>query len=243
MDSISKTDRQGSDFGTRQAAGNAFMAEPAGRFATILSAVALSFSAFSYYDSSLKAPDLSIFVPPMIHYARDGGDVFNIPITITNEGARTGTVLAMELVVENLRPGAERKTATFHSAFLGDYPRDDREPLKSFAPISVAHGAAYSETVRFYNSGDVLPFVVDDKGDYRFTLKVLTAKPAVPDFIDAWLRSDPKPLVFELNLPYLAVQQLEARNATLSMFNKLWKPTVSTPGENGVSRAMSSEPQ
>ena len=97
-----------------------------GFFATILSAVALGFSGFSYYDSSLKTADLTVYVPPMIHYGRDGeADVFNIPITIANEGARNGTVLTMELDVQNLNPNAEKKTAKFHSAFLGDYPHDD----------------------------------------------------------------------------------------------------------------------
>jgi hypothetical protein len=58
-----------------------------GFFATILSAVALGFSGFSYYNSSLKTADLTVYVPPMIHYGRDGeADVFNIPITIANEG-------------------------------------------------------------------------------------------------------------------------------------------------------------
>jgi hypothetical protein len=97
-----------------------------GLLATLLSAVALGFSGFTYYDSSLKTADLTVYVPPMIHYGRDGeADVFNIPITIANEGARTGTVLTMELD-ENLKPNAEKKTAKFHSAFLGDYPATTR---------------------------------------------------------------------------------------------------------------------
>lgn len=242
MELSTKSPKSKPDFATDQAIENGAIGH-GGLFATILSAIALFFSGLSYYDSTLKAPDLNIYVPPMIHYARDGGDVFNIPITIANDGARTGTVLAMELIVENLKAQTDRKTATFHAAFLGDYPRGDSEPLKSFAPISVSGGSAYSETVRFYNSGNALPFVVDDKGDYRFTLKVLTAKPPAPDIIDKWLRADPKPLVFELNLPYLAVQHLAFRNGTIGMFNKEWKPTVSTPGESGMSRSVSPDAQ
>ena len=89
-----------------------------GFFATILSAVALGFSGLSYYDSSLKTADLTVYVPPMIHYGRYGeADVFNIPITIANEGARNATVLTMELDVQNLKPNAEKKTAKFHGAF------------------------------------------------------------------------------------------------------------------------------
>ena len=43
-----------------------------GFLATVLSAIALLFSGFSYYESSLKSAELAVYVPPMIHYARDG---------------------------------------------------------------------------------------------------------------------------------------------------------------------------
>ena len=87
-----------------------------GKFATVLSGVALVFSGFSYYESSMKTADLAVFVPPMIHYARDGD-------------------------VQNLRPDAERKTERFHSAFLGEYPRTDDAINSSFAPLSITgHG-------------------------------------------------------------------------------------------------------
>lgn len=229
MDFIPRTTKPAShDFGTGQAIENATTGGHGGVFATVLSAVALFFSGLSYYDSTLKAADLTVFVPPMIHYARDGGDVFNIPITVANDGARTGTILAMELTVENLRADAERKVGKFHAAFLGDYPRDDKEALKSFAPISVAGGASRSETVRFYNSGDVLPFVVDDKGEYRLTLKFVTARPALPGFLDSLLRTEPNPLVLDLTLPYLAVQHLAFRNGTIAMFNESWTAFAST---------------
>ena len=205
-----------------------------GMFATVLSAIALTFSGLSYYESSIAAADLAVFVPPMIHYARDGGDVFNIPITIANDGAKTGTVLAMVLEVENLQPGAERKSAVFRSAFLGDYPRDDKAALRSFAPLSIPGHGTFTETVRFYNMGETLPMLVDDKGDFRFTLKLTTAKHD-GDFLDSLLRRDPKPLTFDLNLPYLAVQSLSFQNATIAMFNKDWKPAVSSSTESAVS--------
>jgi hypothetical protein len=208
-----------------------------GLFATILSAVALIFSGISYYESAMKSADLAVYVPPMIHYARDGGDVFNIPITIANDGARTGTVLAMELEVQNLQPGAERKSAKFHSAFLGDYPRDDKTPLRSFAPLSIPGHGTFTETVRFYNMGEQLPMVVDDKGDFRFTLKLTTVK-AGSGMLDSLMGTETQPLTFDLNLPYLSVQHLAFRNGTISMYNKDWKPAVSTSTEPAVSRKM-----
>ncbi|MEQ1577801.1 MAG: hypothetical protein ABL894_09115, partial [Hyphomicrobium sp.] len=203
-----------------------------GMFATVLSGVALVFSGLSYYDSSLKTADLAVFVPPMIHYARDGdNDVFNVPITIANEGARTGTVLNMVLEVENLRPEAEKKTARFHSAFLGEYPRTDDAINRSFAPLSIAGHGTFTETVRFYPMDEPLPFLVDDKGEYRFTLKLTTAEPQNPDLIESLWHTEPKPLSFQLTLPFISFQHLAFRRGTIAMYNKDWRPAVSSSTE------------
>lgn len=206
-----------------------------GLFATIVSAVALLFSGMSYYDSSMKAADLTVYVPPMVHYARDGGDVFNVPITIANDGARAGTILSMVLDVENLQPDAERKSAKFHSIFLGDYPRDDKAPLRSFAPMSVPGHGTVTETVRFYNMGEVMPLLVVDKGDFKFTLTVNTAKSS-GGFLDSLFGTELKPLTFTLNLPYFAVQHIANRNGTAGMYNKDWNPAISTNTDSAASR-------
>lgn len=211
-----------------------------GLFATAMSAVALGFSGLSYYESSLASAELTVYVPPMVHYARDGADVFNVPITISNDGARAGTVLSMSLNVENLDPAAERKSVLFRSAFLGDYPRDDKTPLRSFAPISVPGHGSVTETVRFYNMGEMLPMLVIDKGDFRFTLTLNTAKTS-GGFIDGVLHTDPKPLTFDLTLPYFAVQSVSFQNGTIGMFNKAWTPAVSTNTQSAVSRKTGSD--
>jgi hypothetical protein len=209
-----------------------------GTLATVISAVALGFSGLSYYESSLASADLTVYVPPMVHYARDGADVFNVPITISNDGARAGTVLSMTLNVENLDPAAERKSVLFRSVFLGDYPRDDKTPLRSFAPMSVPGHGSITETVRFYNMGEMLPMLVTDKGDFRFTLSVNLAKTG--GILDGLMHTDPKPLTFDLNLPYFAVQRVSFQNGTIGMYNKDWTPAVSTSTDSAVSRKMPS---
>ena len=208
-------------------------------FATVLSGVALVFSGLSYYESSMKTADLAVYVPPMIHYARDGdNDVFNVPITISNDGARSGTVLNMVLEVENLRPDAEKKTARYHSAFLGEYPRSEDTLNRSFAPMSIAGHGTITETVRFYPMDEPLPFLVDDKGDYRFTLKLVTAQPEHPDVIDSLFSTQPRPLTFQLTLPFISFQHLTFRRGTIAMYSKDWKPAVSTSTGPAVSRKM-----
>ena len=210
-----------------------------GLFATIVSAVALLFSGMSYYESSMKSAELTVYVPAMVHYARDGADVFNVPVTIANDGAHAGTVLSMVLDVENLDPKAERKSARLHSVFLGDYPRDDKAPLRSFAPMSVPGHGTITETVRFYNMGEAMPLLVTDAGDFRFKLTLNVAQ-ASGGFLERLTKSDVKPLTFSLNLPYFPVQHVANRNGTVGMYNKDWKTAVSTNTESAVSRKVES---
>jgi hypothetical protein len=202
-----------------------------GWIATGISALAFMFSGASFYMSALQQADLEVFVPPVLQYARDGGgdvDVFAVPVTISNNGANTGTVLAMELVVAPTKPDAEAKPKTFYSAFIGEHPRASETINKSFAPISVAGRASFSETVRFYPQGSPLPKVVQEAGDYTFTLKLTIATPSEPSWIDRLFAAKaPPPLQFQRTMPYLSEQHVNFRRGSISMHAKDWKPTAS----------------
>lgn len=200
--------------------------------ATAISAVAFLFSGASFYMSALQQADLEVYVPPVLQYARDGGgevDVFALPVTISNNGANTGAVLAMELVVDNPKDGAEPKSKTFYSAFVGEHPRDATAPHKSFAPIAVPGRATYSETIRFFPQGNPLPKIVQEAGDYTFTLRLTIAAPAEPSWLDHLTGPPaPKPITFSRTLQYLSEQHLAFRRGTISMHAKDWKPTASS---------------
>ncbi len=188
--------------------------------ATVISAVALVLSGFSLYESSFKTAELEVFVPPVIHYARDhGGDVelFSIPITITNGGARTGTVLSMRLDVEDLK---SHKTKRYYSALLGEHQVDPDATNRSFAPLSIAGRETFTDTVRFYPEGNPLPKLAEDAGDFRFTINLVTAVPSHPDLIDRYLRQPPGPIVFERTLPWVSDEQLGSRRITIAMHDK-----------------------
>jgi hypothetical protein len=167
-----------------------------------------------------------------VHYARDQDgqvELFAIPITIVNSGARTGTALTMELTVENLRPDAPVKTKRYYSAFIGEHTAREDGASRSFAPLSLAGRTTFSDTVRFYPEGDPLPPLVDEAGDFRFTLKLTTAVPAYPGLLDGLLRREIPPVAFERKLPWFSEQLLAQRRITIPMHDKDWKPTT-TPG-------------
>jgi hypothetical protein len=200
-----------------------------GRIASVLSAFALAFSGLSFYESVMKTAQLEVYVPPVIQYARDqGGDIelFAVPITIVNSGARTGTALTLELEVENLNPNAPVKTKRYYSAFLGEHSQKDDETNRAFAPLSLAGRTTFSDTVRFYPIGNPLPKLVDDAGDYRFTLKLTQAIPAHPGVVDSLLRREIEPISFQRTLPWISEEQLGTRRASIPMHDKDWKPTT-----------------
>lgn len=202
-----------------------------GRIASTLSALALGFSGLSFYESVMKTADLEIYVPPVIHYARDqGGDVevFAIPVTIVNGGARTGTVLSIDLEVESLRTDATTKAKSYYSAYLGEHRVKEDETSRAFAPLSLAGRTTFSETVRFYPKGNPLPHLVDDAGDYRLTMRLNSAVPAEPGLFDRLWRKQTEPITFQRTLPWISEQQLGFRRATIPMNDKDWKPTAST---------------
>lgn len=199
-----------------------------GRLATLLSAFALAFSGFSLYETALKTADLEVYVPPVIHYARDqGGDVelFVVPLTIANDGAQTGTVLSIELEVENLKADAEPKTKRYYSAMLGEHPVDDKAPNRLFAPLSIAGHATFSDTIRFYPAGNPLPRLVQDAGEFKLTLKLNTVEaPGLK--IPGGKGGEISAITFQMTLPWISDQQLDQRRTTNYLHAKDWKPTA-----------------
>jgi hypothetical protein len=204
----------------------------AGWLPTIFSAIAVGASCISVYVSTLQAANLEVYVPPSIQYARDGGgetEVFAIPVTIANSGARSVAVVSMEVEVQNVKTNATKRYASF---YLGEHPKDAASTNRQFAPVSIPGRGVFTDTVRFYPIGDALPKLVDDKGDYVFRLKVTTATPQQPSWLDLLLgRTQPAPLTFEMMLPYLSEQHLNNRRGTIAMYSKDWKPAA-TPGKS-----------
>jgi hypothetical protein len=161
-------------------------ANSGGRLTAVVSAVALVFSAYSLWDGSLKAPDLKVFVPPLIQYAspynNSNFEVFAIPVTLINEGGRSGTVLSVELEVTHVKTGATKR---FYSADFGRWSTDKTRMATNnpFAPISLTGKAARTETILFYPKSEKEKpdqLVATEPAEYRF--KLILDEADVDDF-------------------------------------------------------------
>ena len=128
-----------------------------GKLAAILSLFALALSGYSLWETSLKQAEVQVFVPPVIQYAapyqNSNFEVIAVPVTLTNEGARTATVLSMELAVTDPRT---KQTKRFYAADFGRWTmeRTRTGAYEPFAPLSLAGRSSRTESVLFYTRGD-----------------------------------------------------------------------------------------
>jgi hypothetical protein len=171
----------------------------------IASGGAVIFSGISLWYTSLRAPDLNIFVPPILRYASPFQnsifEAFEIPVTIINSGARTGTVLSIDLVVTDYK---RRQSKRFYSACIGPWHRETLG-FKPFAPMSLAGRTSQSDTLLFYPRNDeTVMQIVQDAGRFRFNLSLNVAGARPQSTLTRLLGGGiPAPLTFDMHLPVL----------------------------------------
>jgi hypothetical protein len=131
--------------------------------ATIVSALALAFSAFSLWETSLKQAELSVHVPGVVTYARDttpsedimpsgGFEVLAVPVTIANGGARDAAVVALMLDVKNVKTGLSARfegTYTAEPSYFNPDPKTVRQKMP-FSALVIAGRTAWRGTIVFY---------------------------------------------------------------------------------------------
>lgn len=195
--------------------------------ATILSGVAVLFSGYSLWESSLKTADVQVFVPRVISYAapyqNTNFEMISIPVTLSNEGARTGTVLDLDLAVTDPRT---KQTKHFYAAELGVWSmeRTRTRAYDSFAPLPLAGRTSRTEQVLFYTRGDgeKPEQIIRETGPYTFTLTVRQAEDrGVLGLEDA---KDAVSVTFERTLPFYDARAFN--EGTISMHAADW--TTST---------------
>jgi hypothetical protein len=128
----------------------------------VVSVIALLFSGFSLWETTLKQADLSVYVTGVVTYERDltaaeyitpagGFEVFAVPITIANGGARDAAVLSLQLDAANPKTGlAARFEATYTVDGTYFANSGDKRPKTPFSALVIAGRSAWTGTVLFY---------------------------------------------------------------------------------------------
>src|SRR5262249_19610276 len=132
----------------------------AGWLNIVVSGAALLASVVSLWESTLKQPDLKLYVTDNIYYTRDpwgSYEVVAVPVTIQNSGARDDAVIALELDVKTASGTTERLVSAYtaDAQYFGsndDVAARKRRPKQPFAPLSVSGRSAYTGTILFYTS-------------------------------------------------------------------------------------------
>jgi hypothetical protein len=191
-----------------------------GKLAALLSLVALLLSGYSLWETSLKQADVQIFVPPVIQYAspyqNSNFEMIAVPVTLTNEGARTATILSMQLAVTDPRT---KQTKHFYAADFGRWTmeRTRSGAYEPFAPLSLAGRSSRTEQVLFYTRGeDQKPNqLIEAVGPYSFELIFDVAE------------SNAKPTVkFDRSLLFYDARAFNDR--TLPMYSADWQSASNT---------------
>ncbi len=201
-----------------------------GVITAVASALALVFSAYSLYETALRRPDLRAFVPPVIRYSQpynSSFEVFEVPVTVVNLGARAGTVLSMDLEVENPRTKTTRK---FYSSDFGRWTIDNANALafRPYAPISLPGKASSSDSVLFYSRGDEKDQTIAEQkgGNYKFKLILNAAFPEDLGVLDSLWTVRPEPVTFEMEMPEIDHRTFNV--GTLQLHAPNWH--VASPG-------------
>jgi hypothetical protein len=190
-----------------------------------VSGMALNASGVSLWESTLKQPNIKIYVSENVHYTRDpygSYEVLAVPVTIANSGARDGAVISLRLDVKNTATG---RSETFKSAFIADAQyfgsRDDyaarlKRPKLPFAPLSVAGRGAFTGTVLFYPAEYSEKKVIDPLAKLEMTLSVVT--PPAEGWFERLLATVPAPQMIKAEVPnFLPGALLSGENARLQV--------------------------
>lgn len=199
----------------------------------LVSLIALAFSGYSLWETSLKSADLALFVPPVIHFAQpynnSNFEVIEVPVTLVNDGARAGTVLALDLVVSDPRTNARKH---FYAADFGRWTMEQTraQTYKPFAPLSIPGNTSRTETVLFYTRGeDQKPNeLIREPGRYRFELSLVLAEASTPGLLDKVWPPRPGSVMFERDLKSFDARAFNT--GTLPLYAPDWKAASNAGG-------------
>jgi hypothetical protein len=206
-----------------------FQARPLKNASSLVSATAFLFSSYSLWETSLKRSEFRVFVAPVIRYAspyqNSNFEVFAIPLTIANEGARIGTIMSLGLAVTD----SNNRSKRFYSADLGQWSieKSRTDDFRPFVPIPLPGRSSYTDTILFHARLDEpVMQIVEAAGRFQFKLTLDAALSEDFGLIDRYLRKAPQPLSFEMTLPELDHRAFNSGSGTVALHQKDWQSTV-----------------
>jgi hypothetical protein len=179
--------------------------------ALIVSLVALVFSGISLYETLLKQPHIVLSTAGTWLYARGesaAAEELQIPLTLTNSGARDATVMSIEL---SLRKGNEDKI--FQSVYISNGAPDNRSLL---TPIPLSGRSAFSGLLIFTPPKAGAP-IVNGEGDYRATINIRSTFVRAYGWLDGWTSNPTQPASFTLELGDFPVAEVIGRRKPIPM--------------------------
>jgi hypothetical protein len=179
-----------------------------------VSGAALLASVVSLWETTLKRPDLKVYVADSIYYTRDpwgGYEVVVVPVTIQNSGARDDAVVALHLDVTTAAGTKERFVGTYtadaqYFGSIDDVSNKKRRPKQPFAPLSVSGRGAYTGTVLFYTREYKEQPFLEPKSKVELALRVVT--PAPSGLLDRMLQTTPSAIMLHAEVPNYQVGML-----------------------------------
>jgi hypothetical protein len=195
---------------------------------SLVSVLALAFSAYSLWQSSLKRSELKVFVAPVVRYAspyqNTNFEVFAVPLTISNDGARTGTIMSMGLEVSD-----GKRSKKFYSADFGQWSIEKARTgdFRPFTPVPLPGRSSYTDVILFHaRLEEQVMQIVEDAGNFKFKLTLDAG--LAEDFgpLDRLWRKDPQPVTFEMILPALDHRAFTSGSGTVALHQKDWQSTV-----------------
>lgn len=181
---------------------------------TLVSAIALLFSGFSFYETVLKQPLIKLYPPALVHlYRKDYKDILAFPITLSNDGAQRGTVLSFNMEVKNPATGEKRK---FENLYFGNDPKDTS---RIFTPMTLAGRTSKGDVVMFFATTSGAFF--ETTGGVPLTLDI--SLKINLDQSEYWQKQKSAPeLKFSVSTRYIqSFRNMEQGNPTVLRLNNL----------------------
>ena len=178
-----------------------------GPWTAFVSLVALVLSAISLYQTTLKQPKPTLYIPGTFRFGHDSrhDEFFAIPVTIANHGPRDAVITRIALSV--MKDGAQGPQSVFAASFFGDAPKPSEN---LFTPISVAGHSSFAGTIVFSRASAQDGAAVPGKGAYKLCLLIQSETGDDIGFLTSLMAFQPSVVTFQAQIPYFDLSQLAA---------------------------------